>query len=138
MIAIMKLTIEDLDYIVEKRKVMAFEIDFEELKQNYTNSFVLKNNDVILGFGYYAEEKLNGVLKDIIVFSDEEKESLQYKDMLIRSILNAAERKGLHEMIVRSMTDKELFENIGFEGNEKELKLDLTNFFSMKCGCSKS
>lgn len=138
MIAILKLTIEDLDYIVEKSMGMAVEVDFEELKKYYENSFVLKKEENILGFGYYIEENLNGVLKDVIVFAEDEIERVQYEDMLIRSMLNAAERKGLKEMLIKSTNNKKLFENIGFESKGNEMKLDLSKFFSMKCGCSKS
>ncbi len=136
MIAIRKMTIEDLDIIIRLCEERKIKLDIELMKEWFLNAFALKQGDSIIGFGFYSEEGNNGVMEQAEIFTRDDQGD--YLDMLIRSILNAAERQNLDEMIVNDDKNAELFLQIGFITMENDMRLDLKNFFSMKCSCSHS
>ncbi len=133
----------EISKMKEKERMLlektASEYEIKLNKEEITdNCLILKEDDVILGFGYYAVLDSTAWVKKLNIFIDDEENQEIYRDLLLRALMNSAELKGLDYIRIN---EKNISSNIKKRMNYKsighDVLLNIKDFFAMPCSCKK-
>ncbi len=121
-------------------KLHGIHVNETEMLNLNGDCFVMIENNMLLGFGYYEIIDNTAWVKELEVFISNEQEKELYKDFLLRALINAAELKNINIMRVnKSVLSNEAMEKIGADITfEKQyVLLDIKECFNTECSCKR-
>ncbi len=116
--------------------------EVKDIIYNHQNYFVLKDKDEIIGYTYFKNQEKDISIKEIEIFNSKEEKILMI-DLLIKSVINAADMRGMNRVVIDESLLKnnvDWLENMGFEQKDERGKfyMDVKKFFIRQCtGCNK-
>lgn len=129
--------IEDFQLCLKNHGIEKVEV--ESVILQHQNYFLLKDGDDIIGYAFFNEKDDEVILKEIQIFEGKE-EKLLMIDLLLKSVINAAEIRGQYWLVINKALlkdDGDWLKNMGFEEKEKDMfYMDVKKYFTRKCdGC---
>ncbi|MCG8485511.1 MAG: hypothetical protein MJA31_19550 [Clostridia bacterium] len=116
--------------------------EVKDIIYNHQNYFVLKDKDEIIGYTYFKNQEKDISIKEIEIFNSKEEKILMI-DLLIKSVINAADMRGMDSVVIDESLLKnnvDWLQNMGFEQKDERGKfyMDVKKFFARQCnGCNK-
>ena len=134
MIEISKIKEKEWELLEQTAKKHQSEINKRVITED---CLIMREDNKILGFGYYEVINKSAWIKELKIFIPDKAEYDTYHDFLLRSLMNAAESKGLEHIRISKNCINNRIKMMDIEEKGQDIFLNIKDYITIPCGCEK-